>query len=269
MTLTLLHLNIFQGKFLPLIIDFLKTHPHDILQFQEVSGGQMSKGGVWSGHRQLDTVANPETIGVDCFETIKKELGYEGVLNITIAKRNDAASYVGNATFFKRTLHMTHVKELFLHPYAEAGDTPISPQDAPRAVLSTTFLLNNQPYTFINCHLAWGPTSDDEPHKIAQGKKLYEYVKSLTTPFVLTGDFNVDQRSQVVAWMSTLGKNLVLEKGITNTLNPHTHAAKVLFPAGLGVDFAFVSKEINVTDFHLIDTPDLSDHLGLSMTLEI
>jgi endonuclease/exonuclease/phosphatase family metal-dependent hydrolase len=48
-----------------------------------------------------------------------------------------------------------------------------------------------------------------------------------------------------------------------------THAAKQLFPPGLGVDFAFVSKNISVTDFHLVDTPDLSDHLGLSLTIDV
>jgi len=269
MALKLLHLNIFQGKFLPRIIDFLKETPYDILQFQEVSGGSMSKGGLWTGPRELHTVANPETIGIDCFATIKKELGYEGVLNTTIAKRYDHASYIGNATFFKRTLHMTHVKEIFLKPYAEVGDTPIPPAQAPRAALSTTFLLDSKSYTFINCHLAWGPNSEDEPYKVTQGEMLYEYIKSLSTPFVLTGDFNVDQNSQIVKWMESLGKNLVLEKGITNTLNPTEHAAKNLFPQGLGVDFAFTSKEITVTDFHLIDSPDLSDHLGLSLTLEI
>lgn len=269
MVLTLLHLNIFQGKFLPLIIDFLKEHPYDILQFQEVSGGKMSKGGIWSGPRELHTVANPETVGIDCFATLKKELGYEGVLNTTIARRDDHASYIGNATFFKRTLHMTHVKEIFLKPYAEAGDTPIPPAQAPRAALVTTFLLDSKPYTFINCHLAWGPNSDDEPYKVEQGKMLYEYVKSLNNPFVLTGDFNVDARSQIVKWMEKLGVNLVTQKEITNTLNPNEHAAKNLFPEGLGVDFAFTSKEINVTDFHLVDTPDLSDHLGLSLTIEI
>ncbi|MBP9719471.1 MAG: hypothetical protein KBD46_03295 [Candidatus Levybacteria bacterium] len=268
MQLKLLQLNIFQGKFLPQIIDYVKKHDFDILQFQEVSGGSMSKGGVWSGERAGMTASNPKTVGIDCFETIKEKLTYQGVLNITIAKRDDHTSYFGNATFFKPTLKLEAMQEIFLKPYGEVGDTPFPPQDAPRAALTTTFSLNNKDITFINCHLAWGPTSEDEPHKVAQGKILYEYVKSLTTPFVLTGDFNVDQNSQVVTWMNSLGRNLVTEKGIINTLNPNIHPAKV-FPPGLGVDFAFVTKDIKVTDFHLVDTPDLSDHLGLSLTLEI
>ncbi len=269
MSLKLLHLNIFQGKFLPRIIDYIKEHDFDILQFQEVSGGSMSKGGVWSGHRELLTTANQETIGVDCFATIKKELQYEGILTTTLAKRNDHSSYFGNATFFKPELKLLATKELFLKPYVEIGDIPIPPQEAPRAALITTFSLGTKDVAFINCHLAWGPTDEDEPYKVAQGKMLYEYVASLQTPFVLTGDFNVNKNSQIVAWMETLGRNLIVENNIINTLNPHTHAAKQVFPPGLGVDFAFVSKEIYVTDFQLIDTPDLSDHLGLSITLEV
>lgn len=269
MLIKLLHLNIFQGKFLPEIIDYVKEHDFDILQFQEVSGGSMSKGGVWSGNRALQTEANPETVGIDCFATIKKELHMEGILNTTIAKRDDHASYFGNATFFKPTLKLEAMQEIFLKPYAEAGDTPIPPADAPRAALATTFALEGNSYTFINCHLAWGPTDEDEPYKIEQGKILYEYVKSLQNPFILTGDFNVNKNSQTVSWIEELGRNLVVEKGITNTLNPNVHAAKHLFPPGLGVDFAFVTKDITVKDFQLIDTPDLSDHLGLSLTVEI
>lgn len=270
MRLKLLNLNIFQGKFLPQVLEYIEHNDFDILQFQEVSGGRFSKGGLWSGHRQELTVANLQTVGIDCFKEIKEALGFEGVLNTVLAKRDDAASYFGNATFFKPTLKLIATKQLFLKPYAEIGEVAMPPQEAPRAALTTVFSFNNKSIiSFINTHLAWGPTGDDQPHKVAQGKILYEYVKKVSTPFVLTGDFNVDSNSQVVSWMSQLGRNLVTEKGITNTLNPHLHAAKVLFPKGLGVDFAFVSKELTVSDFTLVDSPDLSDHFGLSLTLEV
>lgn len=269
MSLKLLHLNIFQGKFLPAIIDYVKHHDFDLLQFQEVSGGQMSKGGVWSGHRELFTTPNPETVGIDCFATIKKELGMEGVLNTTIAYRNDHTSYIGNATFFKPTLQLQDTKEIFLKPYMERADTPIAPQDAPRAALITSFSFSGKVISFVNCHLAWGPDSSDQPYKLDQAKILVAYLRTLSTPFVLTGDFNVDTTSQIVRWMEGFGKNLVAEKGVTNTLNPHTHAAKNIFPQGLPVDFVFVPQAIPVTDFHLVDTPDLSDHFGLSLTMEL
>lgn len=269
MTLKLLHLNIFQGKFLPQIIDYIKAHDFDILQFQEVSGGSMSKGGMWTGSREDMTTANPETVGIDCFETIKKTLDFEGVLNVTTAKRHEANSYIGNATFFKKTIKLVDTNVLFLRPYAEQGETPIPSKDLPRAALITTFLLNNKEIPFINCHLAWGPDHKDEPYKLEQAKKLYEYLQNLPASFILTGDFNVDRHSKIVSWLNTLAVNLVTQANITNTLNPNVHAAKILFPIGLGVDFAFVTKDLTVTDFHLVDSPDLSDHLGLSLTVEI
>lgn len=269
MTLKLLHLNIFQGKFLPQIIDFVKEQDFDILQFQEVSGGSMSKGGMWTGSRESFTTANPETVGIDCFQTIKESLGMAGVLNTTIAKRADAASYIGNATFFKPSLPFQKTQELFLQPYKEIGDTPIPSEQLPRAALLTTFAFPKKEITFINTHLAWGPNHRDETYKLTQAKKLYEHLQSLSSSFVLTGDFNVDKHSKIVSWFNTLAVNLVTEADITNTLNPNIHAAKVLFPIGLGVDFAFTTKDLTVTDFHLVDTPDLSDHLGLSLTLDI
>jgi endonuclease/exonuclease/phosphatase family metal-dependent hydrolase len=269
MSLKLLQLNIFQGKFLPLIIDYVKQHDFDILHFQEVSGGSFSKGGLWSGPREQLTTANPEMVGIDCFATIKKELRYEGILNTTVAKRADHTSYFGNATFFKPKLTLVATKETFLKPYLEKGEEFIPPQQMPRAVLTTVFSCGGKEISFLNCHLAWGPHSNDEPHKLEQGEKLVAYVKSLTTPFILTGDFNVDSKSQIVTWLETVGKNLVVENNITNTLNPNVHAAKQLFPPGLGVDFTFVSKDITVTDFQLVDTPNLSDHLGLSLTIDL
>ena len=269
MQLRVLHLNIFQGKFLPDIITYVKQHDFDLLHFQEVTGGNFSKGGVWSGKRAHFTTSNPNTVGLNCFSEIKKQLGFQGILNTTITKRADHASYFGNATFFKPFLKLVATKELFLKKYAEIKDLPMPPQDSPRAALTTVFTFGKKEIAFINCHLAWGPTGDDQPHKLEQGKILHEYVQSLKQPFVLTGDFNVDKNSQVVKWMEELGRNLVVEHGITNTLNPNIHSAQQLFPKGLGVDFAFVSKSLTITDFHLVDVPDLSDHLGLSLTLEI
>ncbi len=269
MSLKLLHLNIFQGKLLPAIIDYVKKEDFDILHFQEVSGGSFSKGGKWAGPREDLTDATPETVGIDCFSEIKKQLAYEGILNVTIARRDDHASYFGNATFFKKSLKLVDMQELFLKPYEELDDLPTVPQEAPRAALITTFSFGGKEIKFINCHLAWGPNGGDEPHKLKQGKILYEYLQSLKDPFILTGDFNVDAKSKIVMWFSTLAQNLVVEHGITNTLNPNVHAAKHLFPIGLGVDFAFVTKDIPVKDFHLVDTPDLSDHLGLSLTVNV
>lgn len=268
MTIKLLHLNIFQGKFLPQVIEYIKTHDFDILHFQEVSGGSFSKGGTWSGEREKLTTPNPQTIGIDCFQTIKDVLSYEGILLPLTAKRHDASSYFGNATFFKPSLKLIEAKHVYLKPYMDTGDTPIPAQDMPRAAISAVFSLHKKNVAFINAHLAWGPTSRDKPYKIEQGKILYEYVQSLTSPFVLTGDFNVEKSSQIVTWMQEVGKNLVVQHHITNTLNPRVHAAKHLFPPGLGVDFAFTSPLLTVSDFHLVDTPDLSDHFGFSLTLE-
>lgn len=267
MPIKLLQLNIFQGKLLPAVLEYIKQSQFDILQLQEVSGGSFSKGGLWTGPRATLTESNPETIGIDCFQIMKEELGYEGIMNKTIVRRSDAKSYIGNATFFKPSVPLKAAKELFLKPYVET-DEHIDAQDAPRAALMTTFLLNNKEVTFINCHLAWGPTPEDEPYKIDQAKILIDYIKSLKTSFVLTGDFNVTADSQIVKWMNEIGRNLNLENNITNTLNPDIHAAKVLFPKGLAVDYAFASKQILVSDFHVVDKPNLSDHFGLSLTLD-
>jgi endonuclease/exonuclease/phosphatase family metal-dependent hydrolase len=159
----------------------------------------------------------------------------------------------------------------FLKPYAEyeteeeMRDYPAHPTNA----LDVVFEVSGQRIHCINTHLVWGPNPKDEPYKLEQGKVLYEYVKNLTEPFVLSGDFNVTPDSQIVRWIDELGVNHAVKHGITNTLNGNLHRAKVLFPKGLAVDFLYTSPSLQVTDFTLIDTPDLSDHYGLAITIEM
>ncbi len=269
MVIKLFHLNIFQGKFLSEIISFLQQSSFDILQFQEVTGGVLSRGGVWTGPRGGLTQPNEHTVGVDCFGTLKKRLLYQGVMVKTIGKKNDPSSYYANATFYRQHLQLLEKKEIFLKAYMEMGHEFIPADKAPRAALITKFIINEKPYYFVNTHLAWGPTPDDQPYKLEQAKKLYEYVKALDAPFVLTGDFNLTENSQVVRWFEGIGRNLIKEYNIVNTLNPRIHAAKTLFPKGLAVDYAFAHQSLKVVDFSLVDAPDLSDHFGFMLTLDL
>jgi endonuclease/exonuclease/phosphatase family metal-dependent hydrolase len=124
-------------------------------------------------------------------------------------------------------------------------------------------------FTVVTSHLVRGRASEDKPYKANQAKILLNFLKTLKNPFILTGDFNLNPQTQIVDSFSQLAKNLILQKGITNTLNPRTHRLKELFPKGMAVDYIFVSEGIGVLDFHLVDHPDISDHLGLSLTFQV
>lgn len=252
MQLKLLQLNIEEGKRLEEIVAYVLKEDFDILLFQEVTGGKHN------------------IRGIDSFSVLKEHLGYSGVQGISWRLQGDPSIYFSNAVLYKSSLPLNSSAVIYLKPYEETTEKTIHRYtEHSHCAVDAIFSLNGKKLHCISTHLAWGPTPVDEPYKLEQGKVLYEYVKSLTEPFVLSGDFNVTPDSQIVQWMNELGRNHVVEHGITNTLNPNIHRVKHLFPKGLAVDFLYTEKSLQVTDFHIVDSPDLSDHFGLSATIEI
>lgn len=255
MQLKVLQLNIEGGRKFADLIHFIKQEQFDILQLQEVAGGRLSR------------------VGFDTWEALQKELGYKGELIPYLLLKHTPQSYSGIATLFHPALTFDEKNVLWLRDFYELSsfDRTNTEQvkDLPRCALALRFLLAQKPVWFINVHLAWGPTPVDEPYKVEQGQKLISFVQSLTEPFLLSGDFNVTNESKVVLGLEQFGVNHARNHGITNTLNPTLHRAQNLFPAGLGVDFLFTSPDLRTENFFLVDKPDLSDHYGLQITVDL
>ncbi|MBI4080831.1 MAG: endonuclease/exonuclease/phosphatase family protein [Candidatus Levybacteria bacterium] len=256
MSVKLLHLNIWYGKYLDNIISFVLEHDFDILNFQEVSGGKVSFN------------------NANDFERLKETLHFEGVMSVTWRYATNLSCFTGNATFFKKDFLLLDKTEIWLKPYTEfekeLADHERDWREDPHSGLSLLLSHEGKQFRVINTHMAWGPEPNDEPYKLEQAKNLYEYMQKVRDPYILTGDFNLKSDSQVITWFDSLGRNLIKENSITNTLNPNIHkAAEKLFPPGLGVDYAYVSKDIKVKKCKVIDDVILSDHLALSVEFEI
>ncbi|HUD44717.1 MAG TPA: endonuclease/exonuclease/phosphatase family protein [Patescibacteria group bacterium] len=253
MTLKFLQLNIESGRFLDEVIAFIQKHDFDIINLQEVSGGKFNK------YNQFDI-----------FQTLKEKLGYKGELTKTMIGKSDPQSYFGNATFFKPSFSLLNKKEIiWLKPFVELSELPKNNfQTLPRNALHLTLTKDNLTLNVINAHLAWGPTPLDEPYKINQANILIDYMKNVSQPFVLSGDFNVTPDSQIVKNFNQLARNLTVENHLTNTLNAKTHRVLSLFPPGLAVDYIYTSQDIKVDKFEAIKET-LSDHLGLMTEIVI
>lgn len=248
-------LNTFKGKLLDEIIEYVRVEDFDILNFQEVAGGKFSLS------------------GQDNIEDIKKALGYQAEKNLSINPTSDPETYFGLATFFKNVKFLGS-EVIWLKPF-EKDSMPEIHQlsevvfNLPRASLSSLFEYEGKKFYCINAHLNRGETSEDTDYKLMQAQILINYIKELQHPFVLTGDFNVDQTTKVIKNFGQLGKNLTVEKGIPYTLNPNLHAIKddpKIYR--LAVDYIFVSEGIKVKNFDLV-TKDLSDHYGLKLEFEV
>ncbi len=255
MKLKFLHLNTLGGVKIDEVISYIKENDFDIVHLQEVGGKEQSKS------------------VPDNFAHYKEQLGYSGELAISSIFNNDFGCYTGNASLFKPEFHYIQKEVVWLRPFKSVDPTyhvdRSKTASLPRNALALKFKFNSQPIWFINTHLAWGPTPLDEPYKIEQGKILRDFIQKLKDPFVLSGDFNVTKDSQIVAMMDELGVDHAVEAGLTNTLNGNLHRVPDLFPQGLAVDYIFTSFGMKTEDFKLIDTPDLSDHYGLRITVEI
>jgi len=251
MTIKFLQLNIFKGTYLDEIINFVKKGDFDILQFQEVAGGPLSFN------------------KIDCFQQLKTALNYQGELTACWRLKSDPTSYFGNATLIKQSFKITKKEVVWFKAYREVESAKKRRiKDDPRCALAVKIQINQQFLWFVNTHLAWGPTPEDKPYKLIQGQKLGQFIKNLSEPFILSGDFNVPPSSAIIACLNKIGRNLVVEQGIINTLNPRIHRVKELFPQGLAVDFVFTHPSLKVSNFK-VTTANLSDHYGLSLQIEV
>jgi endonuclease/exonuclease/phosphatase family metal-dependent hydrolase len=243
----LLQLNIALGEFLPAIITYIQENDFDIIHLQEVCRGKL-----WG---------NTNTLAV-----LRQKLDYVVSFQRCWRLRDEGESYFGNATLYKSSLRVLKKETITM----KEGDTlekiePRKFEHLPRYALSFLFESQGKQFYTINTHMAWGPTPLDEPYKLEQAKKLAAHINRLTKPFVLTGDFNVTPKTESIQLFDALGRNLINEYHITNTLNPRTHRVKHLFPQGLAVDYIFTGNGVHTHDFSVVDTVDLSDHYGLSV----
>ncbi len=236
------------------IIEYVRQTDFDILNFQEVAGGKFSLK------------------GQDNIEDIKKALGYQAEKTLSLNPSYDPQTYFGMATFFKN-VKLLGRDVIWLKPFEKDFMPELNKTanviNLPRAVLSLFFEYEGKKFYCINAHLNRGETSEDTDYKLMQAQILINYIKELQHPFVLTGDFNVDQTTKVIKNFGQIGRNLTVEKGIPYTLNPNLHAIKddpKIYR--LAVDYIFVSEEIKVTHFDLV-TEDLSDHLGLRLEFDL
>lgn len=253
MTIKFLHLNIWYGKYLDQVIEYINKNDFDIINLQEVSAGQLSA-----------------TKG-DIFRELLNKTHYDGEQIINWRYKKDSRSYESNVILFKPSFTLLDRKEIWLKKYTEFDDPDNrNLQDDPISAISLLLEKDGKKIRNINTHLFWYPKPVDTKYKLDHYKILLEYIKNVQDPFIYSGDFNVNKDSVMVKWTDEVARNITTENKVANTLNPENHKARdEIFPPGLAVDFLYVSKNINVTEFEVVDTPTFSDHLALSMVCEL
>lgn len=254
MKIKILNLNLLHGGVVyDHVINFIKDTHADIMTFQEAYGGFSPK-----------YPKNFKTIGY------LRELfpDYSYYFSPEVSVKNKVGKIdMGNLIFSKFPI-IAKSTTFFDVPYgeyeygAESGRTDFSndPKNIQKVVLKTGLKNLN----VFNMHGIWGFDGLDSPRRLKMSEKIINVIKNLDN-VVLTGDFNVDEKSK------TIGK---IEKYLTNVFKGERVTSfnmKRKTNPSYGntiVDFIFTSPNIQIID-HYTPQIDVSDHMPLVLLFEI
>ena len=253
MTLHVIQINIWMGKFLHKLTKFLKQEEPDVVTMQEVSGGAPN---LWSDKT------------IDMFLHFRDALGMQGVVAPSYRAIGDPTSYFGNAVLVAGKVLDHRVVWLKEYREVESIKDPDVWPTLPRNVLDVEceFAAGRKLHV-LSTHGAWGREPVDTPEKVRQAGVLAAHLRSLgDEPYILGGDFNMESGSEVIRTIDSVAHNAVVASAIMSTLNMRIHYAASKIPEGRRVDFIYTSPHFTVTR---IETPmvDVSDHLPVRAEL--
>lgn len=123
--------------------------------------------------------------------------------------------------------------------------------------------IDNKIYSVINVHGLWnGNGKTDTPERIAQSQRIKSFLNTINVPMVVCGDFNLRPDTQSLR---------IIEEGLVNLVKTHniTSTRSRLYPKEERfADYVFVSPEIKVVNFSVLDQAEVSDHLPLILCFQ-
>lgn len=254
MTLKIIQINIYRGKFLDKLVKFLCDEAPDIITAQEVTGGKVN---IWPD-KQVDT-----------FQYLKEALNMTGAVAPMYRLHGDGKSFEGNAVLTRGKILNNEV--VWLKEYREYTEAPWEDEgpEMPRNVLDLTVDFNGTTVHVLATHGAWTKKPVDTPEKLRQARMLADYLRSLgKTPYVLGGDFNMEPGSEVIKTIDGVARNIVHGSNVKNTLNLCTHRAAAELGSGRLVDFIYTSPHFKVESVKAVEV-DVSDHLPVRAVIAL
>lgn len=247
-----IQINIYKGKYLEALVEFLQRENPDIITMQEVS--------VAEANLCSDKSAN-------LFELIRGEMGLGGVYTTDVKLEGFPNSAFGNAVLsrFPITGHkMIKLKEFRPLTLEEFSSTESIWPFIPRHLLDATIDLDGQSLHAISWHGAWTAPPQDTPETERQAKIVVDHLSSISVPFIIGGDLNTIPQSKTIQMVSSIATNLMEGSGILQTMNSRLHR---IGSRGYLVDYIFTSKHFKKIS---LDVPqvDVSDHLPVVAELE-
>ncbi|MCL4353152.1 endonuclease/exonuclease/phosphatase family protein [Patescibacteria group bacterium] len=245
MRIKIISWNIWKGKNLDRIIDFLERENADIIGLQEVIEKDAVKGGINIG------------------SFIADKLGYF----LTYCKafttdRHVPVFDIGNATLSR--IKPLKSKCIFLSGIEEyKGDS----QTEPRIAVETQFSIGGKSLTVFNTHLSYSDKLAVSNIRKKQTEKLIGLLKSQNT--ILLGDFNAAPESPEVKSIAKILKNADQGSFLpTWSVYPADYKGFKVDGLKYRIDHMFMGRGVKIRKFWL-GKSGASDHLPLLAETEI
>lgn len=254
MTIKFIQVNIYKGKYLDELVDFLKKEKPDFVSMQEVTAGEVN---LWKDK------------SVNLFERVKMELAMQGLFHNDILFSEFPNALFGNAVlsrFLIRSHNAIVLKRFRAVTYNEAEGSKafdIRPL-IPRSLLDIEFNVDGQKIHAMSWHGAWTAPPTDTEETLRQARMVADHLKSLNVPFILGGDLNALPQSKTVGLINEVVNNLMMNSGIVQTTHPTLHK---IVPRGYLIDYVFCSNHFKLIS---VEVPGvtISDHLPVVVNLE-
>lgn len=254
MRVKVIQINIWHGRLLDALLDFLREEDPDVVTMQEVTAGSENDG--------------PDT-SVDPFAYLRDGLGYRGAIGIA-HESNDRGvrTYCGNAVLVKGDVRSHRTIWLRAPRRGARWQPPHAQPHFPRFAIEADAVVGGRSLRVLAVHGAWTQEPMETPEKLRQARRLATHLRSLgDTPFLLGIDANMPPSSAVVQTLDAVARNAVHGSTITRTTHSTIHVIAKTKPAGLLVDYIYTSPHFRVVQ---IDAPEVAvtDHLPVRAVLE-
>lgn len=231
--------NIWKGKNLNGVIEFLAKEKADIVGLQEVTEKE-------SGTKKINLASE-----------IAKKLGYKFIYcKAFTTDRHVPVFDIGNAILSK--FEPKNSKCIFL---SDINDYRGDSQTEPRGAVKTEFNIDNKNLTVLNVHLSYSDKLRSSDLRMKQTDRLIKLVKDQNT--ILLGDFNACPESPEVKQISKVIRNA--DKGSslsTWSVYPVNYKGFKVDGLKYRIDHIFVSDNIKIEKFS-VGSSKASDHLPL------
>ena len=255
----LITLNIWGGKLLEPLLEFVKTHAKDtdIFCFQEMSSFASDVPPVYSIYR-TDTM----TDFTNALPEFRAYFDPFQEINRSNEPNMDQGKFsLGNAIFIRSDIKVNHNGHIFIHKHKNAwtGD----PEPLPRNLQHIHISNGNQDYTIANFHglriKDYG--KGDHPGRLEQSKNIIEFLETVSGKKVLVGDMNLNPDTESMKILEQGMINLIKEHGITST------RSRFYEKPGKFADYILVSLDVRVKKFTFM-RDEVSDHLPLLLEFD-